>query len=154
MTRSLGYLILLVVSSALVTISVSRPDFLGDQNTFLKEFINHEFLNILGVILAITLASVANVHLVFNGIEEKYKTRGGLQKSRMNLKKSAYWLIFLFIAGAILVVIKPLVCNTPLSNAIFNSIALVILLWHVLILIGLTQLVFQIEPEFPEDEDK
>lgn len=111
---------------------------------------NHEFLNILGVILAITLASTANIHLDFNRIEERYGAPGALVKSRGNLKKAAYWLIGLFLAAIVLVVAKPVACNGETSQALFNAAALLILLWHVLVLVSLTQLVFRIEPEFPK----
>lgn len=153
MSRSQGYLVLLISGLFLVAVSISQPEFLSDNNEFLKGFVNHEFLNILGVILAITLASIANIHLVFNNIEEKYKSRGGLQKSRHNLKKSAYWLIVLFVAGALAVIVKPIICQSPLSQALMNSLVLLILIWHVLILLGMTALVFRIEPEFPEKKN-
>lgn len=147
MNRCTGYTILFVTMVALIIISIVEPKYLSDKNEFLKNFVNHEFLNILGVILAITLASVANIHLAFNRIEEKYRKKGALVKSRGNLKKATYWLIALFIVGGIVVIIKPVATSSDVSVAIFNSISLVILLWHVLILIVLTELVFCIEPE-------
>lgn len=152
MSKSIAYTIIFVTSVALVVLSVLKTNYLSDSNEFLKNFVNHEFLNILGVILAITLASVANVHLAFNRIEERYNKPNTLTKSRQNLKKAAYWLIGLFVAGALIVIIKPISCNTDISAALFNSGALVVLLWHILILISLTELVFRIEPEFPPDE--
>ena len=69
MSKTTAYILLIAFCAGSVTISVVRPDFLGDDNIFLKNFVNHEFLNILGLILAITLASVANIHLAFNRIE-------------------------------------------------------------------------------------
>ncbi len=155
MNRCTGYTILFVTMVSLIIISIVEPKYLSDKNEFLKNFVNHEFLNILGVILAITLASVANIHLAFNRIEEKYRKKGSLVKSRGNLKKATYWLIALFIIGGIVVIIKPVATSSDVSVAIFNSISLVILLWHVLILIVLTELVFCIEPEIiVSDNDK
>ncbi|KZB56822.1 hypothetical protein [Thalassospira xiamenensis] len=150
MSRLLGYLIIFMSGLAMTVVSVVRPEYLSDSNEFLRNFVNHEFLNILGVILAITLASVANIHLAFNRIEERYKTKNALTKSRHNLKKSAYWLIGLFVAGAVVVFIKPVACSSPVSIALFNSAALIILIWHILILVALTELVFRIEPSSPE----
>ncbi|MCR9235662.1 MAG: hypothetical protein NXI17_03235 [Alphaproteobacteria bacterium] len=150
MGRTLSYLILLVSAIALTVISLVKPLYLSDANVFLDGFVNHEFLNILGVILAITLASVANIHLAFNRIEERYGKPGGLAKSRENLRKASSWLIALFIMGAVLVIVKPVACASDVTEALFNSGALVVLIWHVLILISLTELVFRIEPEFPK----
>ncbi|WP_415279882.1 hypothetical protein [Brucella sp. BZ] len=142
-----SYLILLMAGIALSTISLVSPQYISDNNQFLKNFVNHEFLNILGVILAITLASVANIHLAFNRIEERFNKKNGLVKSRQNLKKAACWLIALFIIGGIIVIAKPVAISGDVSEALFNSASLVVLLWHVLILISLTELVFRIEPE-------
>ncbi|MCZ7910641.1 hypothetical protein O9X94_15050 [Agrobacterium leguminum] len=147
MSKSLSYIILFVSAVGMTVVSVIAPDYLSDNNSFLKGFINENILNMLGVILAITLASVANIHLAFNRIEEKYERPGALSGSRQNLKKSAYWLIGIFISGCIVVTIKPLAAVTPVGQALFNSAALEMLIWHVLILISLTELVFHIGPE-------
>ena len=96
--------------------------------------------------MAITLASVANVHLEFNKIEEKYQKRG-ITQSRANLAKGAYWLIGLFLLAVVLVTLKPILCGGETAQAIINMAAITIVLWHVLILISLTQFVFAIEPE-------
>jgi hypothetical protein len=142
---------LIVSTAASIVISTVRPSALNDQNAFLRNFINHELINILGVILAITLASVANIHLAFNRIEERYNAPDALSKSRGNLKKAAYWLIGLFVAGIVIVVSKPMASDpsTPTLEALFNSAGLLVLLWQVLILVSLMQLVFMIKPEFP-----
>ncbi|MEO3387887.1 hypothetical protein [Mesorhizobium sp. CAU 1741] len=148
MNRTIGYCLLMMFATAAFIVALVRPAWISDQNTFLADFVNHEFLNILGVILAITLASTANIHLAFNRIEERYQTPGGLTKSRQNLTKSTYWLIGLFIAAVALVVAKPVVCQGETAQGLFNAAALLILLWHVLVLVSLTQLVFRIEPDF------
>lgn len=154
MNKSLAYAILFISAVGLTVISVIQPGYLSDTNTFLKNFINENILNVLGVILAITLASVANIHLAFNRIEERYQKVNGLQRSRANLVKSAYWLIGIFCAACVIVVVKPLGSDTPVRQAMFNSAALLMLIWHMLILISLTQLVFRIGPEEPNEQDK
>jgi hypothetical protein len=151
MSRTLYYILLVLFGAASVAVVASRPKWVSDRNIFLENFVNHEFLNLLGVILAITLASVANIHLEFNKIEERYG-QPGLSKSRANLKKSAYWLIGLFLTGVAVVTIKPLLDSGPTGEGIANMAAMLILLWHVLILISLTQLVFAIPPEFKKGE--
>lgn len=154
MSKTLSYLILFVSAVGMTVISVIRPEYLSDANGFLKGFINENILNMLGVILAITLASVANIHLSFNSIEEKFSRPGALSGSRRNLKKAAYWLIGIFVAGCIIVTVKPLAGVSPVGQAIFNSAALIMLIWHVLILISLMELVFRIAPEIIPPSDK
>lgn len=148
MNKVLAYMILIVSAVAMVVISTVEPAYLSDKNSFLKDFINQNILNILGVILAITLASAASIHLKFNDIEEKYNRPNALRKSRENLRHSAYCLIASFVAATLIVIIKPLSCESEILKAIINSSALWVLILHILILIDLTSLVFSIEPVF------
>lgn len=148
MNRTIAYCLLIMFATASLVTAMVKPSWISDQNAFLAEFVNHEFLNILGVILAITLASTANIHLAFNRIEERHNAPGALSRSRANLRKATYWLLVLFGAAVVLVVVKPVVCQSETSQGIFNGAALLILLWHVLVLVSLTQLVFRIEPDF------
>jgi hypothetical protein len=151
MNKTIAYCIIITLSATLLIISVVRPELLSDSNSFLHGFVNHELLD--GRDLRITLASTANIHLAFIRIEERHNAPGTLAKSRSNLKKATYWLIGLFITGAVGVVLKPISTNAATVEAIFNSGSLVILLWQVLILVSLTQLVFLIKPEFPTQPD-
>lgn len=145
--RIVGYVSLIVFAAVAVCIVAAQPVWLSDANPFLRNFVNHEFLNLLGVILAITLASVVNVHFEFNKIEERYQRAGALQTSRANLRKNTNFLIGLFLVAVLLVVVKPLVAAGDAGEALVNSGALFIVLWHVLILISLTRLAFAIPPD-------
>lgn len=145
MNRTLSYGCLLAFVVMAVVLIAARPEWVSDQNTFLAEFIKSQLLSVLGTILAITLASVANVHLEINKIEEKYG-REGLPKTRENLRKSARWLVGLFVAGVLVASTKPLVSGTLTGQGIANLFGMFILLWHILILLSLMQLVFNIPP--------
>lgn len=151
MGRALSYAILVVFAAASVAVIAARAEWLGDANGFLKNFVNHEFLNLLGVILAITLASVANIHLEFNKIEERYQ-REGLGQSRRNLHKNTRWLIGLFCVAVVIVTVKPLLGDTQTASAFANMAAMLILLWHILLLVSLTNLVFSIPADIKKGE--
>jgi hypothetical protein len=148
MTRAVAYCILMAYAATAIALVAARPDWISDANGFLKNFVNHEFLNVLGVTLAITLASAANIHLAFNKIEEDFDTPGGLARSRSDLKQNAFALISLFLGAVALVLIKPVAASVPVGEAVFNMAAIGILLWHVLLLLSLVQLVFAIPPQF------
>lgn len=150
MTKTVAYCALIVSGGIVVVISVYSPRILSDQNSFLFSFVNHNFLNVLGVILAITLASAAQLHLTFNRIEERYQQRG-LVKTRANLHRAAFWLIGLFIVAILLVIIKPIIADTDAMQSLFNGAAAIILLWNALILISITQAIFAIKADI-EDE--
>lgn len=152
MTRQFAYTIILIFAAVSIVISTVKPNWVSDQNVFLSNFVTHEFLNLLGVILAITLASTAQIHLAFNRIEERYKVSDGLPKSRADLRKATYWLIGLFVAAVVLVVLKPVACGGETAQAFFNMGALLILVWQILILISLTQLVYAIPPHIGNGE--
>lgn len=149
MNRALSYGIIALFIGVSIVLIAARPEWIGDQNTFLKNFVNHEYLNLLGVILAITLASVASIHLEFNKIEERAGQRF-LFKSRDNIRKNAMWLILLFCFGLTVVTVKPLMGPFPTSQGVANAAALLVLLCHILILVSLTELVFAIKPDIPE----
>src|SRR5262245_19090876 len=108
------------------------PHWLSDKNDFLHHFVNHELLSLLGIIMTITLASAANLHLELNKIEERFRRRG-LTKTRQSVVQDSFFLIALFIVSIVLVVLKPLIGPSPVGEAILNGLALVIVLSNVLV---------------------
>jgi hypothetical protein len=151
MTRSIAYCTLIVTTGVIIVLSIYAPWLLRDRNSFLRDFVNHEFLNLLGVILAITLASTAQLHLTLNQIEEKYKQVGGMTRTRAGVHSDAHWLIGLFVAGVIVVVIKPMVGSELWQQSLFNGAAILIIIWDVLILISVTRTIFKTKPRIDED---
>jgi hypothetical protein len=127
MTRSISYCALIAALTVMIVCTIMRPDLLGDKNTFLAHFVNQELLALLGIIMTITLASAANLHLEFNKIEERYKRRG-LTKTRHGVRQGTYCLIWLFSISILIVVLKPILADTPAWQSAFNGIALVVLL--------------------------
>lgn len=142
----------ITVGVALVTISMVSPWVLSDSNGFLRGFVNHELMAFLGVIVTITLASLANLHLALNGIEERLNRRGiahrGFGRTRSFVKRSAAEMIGLVIVALVLVVAKPLVVaacsDSEIAAALFNSGALWIVLCNLLILLDITRIVIAI----------
>lgn len=145
--RTVFYCALICLLALVLVLSSAEPQLLSDQNTFLKAFVNHEFLNILGVIVAITLASSANLHLRFNDIEEKYKQPGGLTGTRGRVHYAAYTLIIQFLFAIVLVIIKPHLVGVPWIESLINGFAIIILFWNMLILLAITRLIFSIKPD-------
>jgi hypothetical protein len=150
MTRTISFCILIITVGVILAAVISEPSFLSDNNKFLKDFVNHELLSILGVVLAITLASAANLHLEFNKIEEKFKATG-LSKSRGNIKNGAYALIIMFFASVCIVVLKPIIADGERSQAVFNGFALLIVEWYILIMTDMLETTFAIPAHIAED---
>lgn len=119
-----------------------KTSWLSDQNKFLAGFVNHELLAVLGVIVTITLASAASLHLELNRLEDEHNET--FDEARLATKSYAYMLIWLFLAAIALVIVKPILALSPFSQAIFNSIAILIIILNVMALMDLTGAVFQI----------
>ena len=141
---------LLVIVVLLAVMVMCRPAWVSDDNDFLREFINHEFFNALGVILAISLASLAQVHLHLNSIEERHQETF-FTKTRKEIKSSARWLLGLFILAVVVVVVKPLIGSTQTGTAFMNAIAMGTLSMYVLILFDITMAVFSLKPEYDRE---
>lgn len=133
---------LIVLAIILLTISFIEPFYLSDSNGFLKEFVNHEFLAILGFIVALTLGSAGNIHLELNRLEDK--TDKPFTRTRTAIKKSAVSLVIAFFAAGILVIFKPLLIQKPIFSAVANSMAILIVFFNLAVLYDLAETVFAI----------
>jgi hypothetical protein len=128
-----------------IILSISEPWVLSDENKFLKDFVNHELLNVLGVIMAITLASAANLHLEFNKIEDA-ASKTFLTNTRGKVKFSAFSMIVIFFLAVVVVVLKSHLATNDISASFINGSAILLILFNLLVLIDLTMLVFSIPP--------
>jgi len=145
-SKPIAYCILIVSAALVVVLAVCAPGLLSDQNEFLKGFVGDGLLDVLGVILAITLASAGQLHLTLNQIEEKHK-RHIFARMRGGIKTAATALIILFVVAVTVVAAKPLCAKTLALQSLFNGAGLFVLLWNVLLLVSLTQGIFAIKSE-------
>jgi hypothetical protein len=126
-------------------IAAAAPWILSDENSFFKNFVNHEFLAFMGVVVTITLSSAANLFIELNKMEEKLDSVI-FRKSKIHVKDSAFALIGALVASIILVIVKPLLLCGHRSEAVLNGFAVTILIFSVLILVDLTQAAFSLDP--------
>jgi Flp pilus assembly protein TadB len=152
MTKSISYCILICLGAVVVALAASAPDIIADKNAFFSAFVNHELLNILGVIVAITLASAAQLHLTLNSVEERLGQSNSFVSTRAGIRSSVYGLIVLFLIALVLVIVKPIIALENWSQTLVNGAAVVIIVWNVLVLISLTEAVFGIAPVVEDDE--
>jgi hypothetical protein len=64
----------IAVSMLLLAVAICKPELIL-KNDFIKEFIVHDTLNIMAVIMTIAIATVATIHIWFNELERKYKQK-------------------------------------------------------------------------------
>ena len=143
MTKIDSWMVFLLALSFLAAISFMDSSLLGDDNPFLGQFVNHEFLNFMGVIVTITLASTANIHMELRR-KEKEQGKEFLSRTRGAVRKSAFSLVWALFLSIVLVVVKPLLPDVEVLAAIANSFALAIMLWGVLVIFDITKLAFQL----------
>jgi Na+/proline symporter len=141
MSNTVALIVLSIVGVVVVAFSLRSPEILAG-NTFLQGFVNHEFMSLLGVILAITLASAAQLHLSLRQIEARHKNPDMLSGARRAVKNAAYGLIFLFVFGFVVVLLKPIFREEEVLVSIAHGAAIFIVAWTVLILISLTEAAF------------
>ena len=146
MSKAVPWCILICFGALILALSACYPSVLSDHNEFLLHFVNQELLALLGIIMTITLASAANLHLEFNKIEERHQKRA-LTSTRAKVKQAANCLIVLFVVSVALVVCKPLFGEGEHIQAVLNGAALFILLWNILLLAEMTLAAFDIKPE-------
>ena len=151
MSKTASICALLVSIGSLVTISVCAPWVLSDDsNSFLKNFVNHEMLGFLGVIVTITLASTATLHLELNKLEEAAQiVVFGATRRKIHL--SAYSLIAALILAFVLVVTKPLFGSSAIATSLVNSGAIIIILFNVLVLFDITKSAFALKANVRDD---
>lgn len=117
-------LIIFVSSLLFFMISLQYPDWFSDSNSLLKNFINHEYLAFMGIIVTISLASAANIHIELNRIEEKIGVNI-FSKSRKKLKISCALLIISLIISFIIVFVKGVGFNSNLTQSVINSSSII-----------------------------
>jgi hypothetical protein len=146
MSKTVPYCILIAMVTVIIALSAATPTVLADSNTFLQKFVDEGLLDVLGVILAITVASAGQLHLSLNQAEERHG-KIIFTRTRNGVRQATYMLIALFIAAVVLVVIKPMLAAAPWAQSLFNGFALFIVLWNVLLLLSLTQGIFGIKAD-------
>lgn len=149
MSATVSYCILIVSGALVLGFAGCAPNILSDSNLFLESFVSENLLNVLGVILAITLASAGNLHLTLVQIEERLD-KSCFDTMRKGIRIAANYLIGIFLFAVVLTVLKPALAKNAWSQTLFNGAALFLLLWYILILISLTHGVLAIKAEIKE----
>jgi hypothetical protein len=149
MNRTIAVCVILVWIAVCVCIAAARPQWLSDSNEYLRSFMQHEFLEFMGVVVTITLASCANLFIELNKLEERL---GGshFPESKRHVRDSAFALIGALVASVALTILKPIVINGERSEVAVHGIAILIVIVSVMILIDLTVAAFHFEPPIIE----
>lgn len=142
--RVVAPIIIVVMSGLVVALSIYAPGILA-ENSFLKGFINHELLNTMAVIVTITIATIATIHLWFNELEDKHDKKV-FGRARREINSGAFWLIGLFAGSVLLLIVRAYFGGNLLEISLFNGFAIIILMTTILVLIDIMSVVRSLTP--------
>lgn len=123
------------------SIVVYRPYWLAD-NKFLDDFISSEIVAVLVLILTITFASVANIHLTLTRISSLVDDSAAIGKIRKRINRSASLILWSFIFAILMLIVKGWSLGNVYLVALSHGACLLILLLNVLILHTIYRSVF------------
>lgn len=148
MNKTISFCAILVLVGLIVVFSVFFPKILSDSNSFMAGFVNHELLAFLGVIVTVTLASAANLHLTLNKLEEDKRVKV-FSKARAKIRLSCNFLLSILVIAFFLVFLKPvLTANNEVAQAFANGFAIFLVCCSILVLIDITRSILMIESNF------
>jgi hypothetical protein len=149
--RVLPIITLIVFAALFVGLAVCSPSTLA-QNKFLDEFVNHEYINVLAVIVTVSLVSVTQIHLEYSRIERRFKTRV-FQDARRTVNLGALLLTSMLVLAFVISFVRAEVSEDLLMLSIVHGAALLTVLTSVFIMYDLVRVVYVLAADEPiEDE--
>lgn len=142
MTRDTAEGLSLTALVAVVALSFFEPRWLA-QNAFLNGYVNHEILALLAVILTITMASVANIHLsitrslqsAIKDVEKRKKVEAKAATPLRNEINSSAWLLFwAFVVCFVVVLIKGQFPKSLTVASMVNGVGIVVTLVNLFVI--------------------
>ena len=145
MGKATSVTILIVWTGLWLGLVAAAPWGLSNHNTFLANFVNHEFLGFMGVLVTISLASAANIFLELTRMEDRLN-RAAFPKTKLDVRHSAYALIWLLVSAVAIVIVKPLIgaCGDR-ADAFSNGAAVTVMIVAILTLADLTKTAFSMD---------
>lgn len=134
-----------------VTISIVRPKFLSD-NKFLSDFINHEYINILAVIVTVSMVSVVQLHLEYTRIERRFKAKV-FQLPRKAINDAALLLTSLLVFAFILSFLRASFTGIDTFVSVIFTLALATILEAIFAMYGLVQTACVLAEDEPIEDD-
>jgi len=141
---------LLIAYSLFVAVaSLCKPAFLA-ENTFLNSLVGNDLLSLLAVVLAITFASVANIHLALNQIVGRvFKNKVDVGQKiagplRADINSNAWLLFYAFLVCIFALALKSVFVDNSHVVSVSNGLALGMLLVNVLVFRDIYCTVFEL----------
>lgn len=139
---------LIGLAAVLASLVVCKPEWLH-ANKFLEGFITFEILSLLAVILTVTLASVANIHLAINRIIAKHLSANAKQvqvaeEIKSEIKSNAWVIFYSFIVAVLILFVKGLNGSDLLMISVCNAAMLWLLFLNLLCILDIYKVIYGI----------
>lgn len=139
---------LIALGAVICAIIVCRPQWLA-ENDFLRGFVNHEALALMAVILTVTLASVANIHMALNRIVvRRFRGDSKLKKAASEVKQeindNAWYIFWGFVLTIFVLLVKGLNTDNQLIVATSNGIVVWTLFLFIFCMYDIYKVIFGI----------
>lgn len=149
MTKVALTVIILILIAVGITVSLFWPSVLAD-NQFLANFVNHNLLSLLVVILTITFASVGNIHLSISKTQTSIQDAGKRAEIEEQFAKplqaeteSSAWLLFwALVACVVILLIKGSFADYVFIVSATHAAALILLFINAAVLYDIYGTVF------------
>ena len=142
MNKQIARVVFVSLTVISVVVAVRTDWFSDERNSFLRNFVNQELLTLLGVVLAITLASVASLQVAFDKVKDNIDGLK-LTNTRTAVRSAIMSLNWTFLGAVLLVVIKPLMPTGCTLVSLANATALLLVIYYGMTLMELTILTFK-----------
>lgn len=149
--RPVQFISLLIFGALLVAVSVCSPDTLA-KNQFLDEFVNHEYINVLAVIVTVSLVSVTQIHLEYSRIERRFDIRV-FAEARRTINLGALILTSMLLLAFLVSFVRAEVVADPVQLSLAHGASLLTVLTAVFIMYDLVRTVYVLAAEEPIGED-
>ncbi len=138
--------ILIALAAVLTCVVTYRPEWLS-ANTFLDGFVNHEILALFAVVLTVTLASVANIHLSINrmiahSFSNDAIAREMANKIKSEIRDNSRIIFFSFFAALFALIIKGLMPSEAIHISAVNGFLIWVLVLNLLTIMDVYNVVY------------
>ncbi|MGR3660753.1 MAG: hypothetical protein ACU0CA_06120 [Paracoccaceae bacterium] len=123
------------------------------KNKFLIEFVNHEYVNVLSVIVTVSLVSVTQIHLEYSRIERRFRQRV-FQDARRTVNIGALLLTGMLLLAFVISFIRAEVSDNNTSLSLVHGAALLTIVTAVFIMYDLVRVVYVLAADEPIDENE
>ena len=125
-------LFLLIGSICIAAVGERVPQWLSDENPFLRDFMDHDFLSFMGIILTLSLGFVVQIRFIINRLKPLLGQRA-VDTVAYELRSTVRFLVGIFGSSFLIALTKPVFATTAVLEAWFNGIGIILILFFFLI---------------------